>query len=309
MIEKPIASLFTMINTKLGIHEETSRLLVDGASTAYYVPSLDFDTSVRKVIVNVDKARRLTGKNLWMIPVFTRGNIEPFTSQGRIFTSLANISGYTAKRYQVRFLQCSVQMGFVTNTATGAGYIEACLHTLDPRQTVEFSLTEFAGVSFKAVAQEFNIDSFTKDDVQQYGTITTVQASFILVFPMVVLVNASVPLVDPTKVNIDYTLGTVPDYKQDTFKPTDVSIANNRIYTTADFVTGDRVEVVKGLSTDVLPQPLLENTPYYIIVESLTYIRLATTLAKAEAADYIDLTTIGTLGQGSAFIIRTASAS
>lgn len=60
------------------------------------------------------------------------------------------------------------------------------------------------------------------------------------------------------------------------------------------YLTGDQVKVYAG-PTGTLPSPLVQGTAYYVIAGANGLIKLATTLANAQAGTAIDLTTTGTV--------------
>jgi hypothetical protein len=76
----------------------------------------------------------------------------------------------------------------------------------------------------------------------------------------------------------------------DTFGVGDVVIGTDIITVTRDFTTGEKVRLTTSSS---LPSPLAIGTDYYVIRVSATTIKLATTLANANAGTQIDITTTG----------------
>lgn len=89
------------------------------------------------------------------------------------------------------------------------------------------------------------------------------------------------------KMNCLIGVGTVSD----SFAITDVDTVNEKITVDIDIATGKEI---KFTTTGGLPSPLVVGTIYYAIRVDATHIKVATTLANANAGAAIDLTTQGT---------------
>lgn len=76
----------------------------------------------------------------------------------------------------------------------------------------------------------------------------------------------------------------VPEYEQLDL-PASIDAANNRIFTTGTYVTGDKVKLSVSAG-GLLPSPLVAGTVYYVIAGG-TYIKFATSLANAQAGTAI----------------------
>jgi hypothetical protein len=137
----------------------------------------------------------------------------------------------------------------------------------------------------------------------QDGYYTMVPGACVVRGPFFAL-NTTLPIITTYNTEVAPSV-RIDDYQWEDMHPIDFNTQNSTINTFKDWAQGLPIEFLKNRPTQTLPSPLAEDTVYYVIRDSASRIRLATSLRDAEAkVNTVSITSQGAVATGESFIMR-----